>query len=84
MVIFGGRSEIGLELAQLLAPDRTVVLAARGPERLSEQVTAVEKAGAAKVDVRQFDADDLASHAPLVASTPRPCCTPTSSPRRTC
>src|SRR6185436_8462365 len=56
------------ELARLLAPGATVVLAARGPERLSEQVAAVEKAGAITVDVRRFDADDLTSHAPLVAS----------------
>ena len=68
MVIFGGRSEIGVELAQLLAPGSTVVLAARSPYRLSEQVAALEKAGAAKVDVREFDADELTSHAPLVAS----------------
>ncbi len=68
MVIFGGRSEIGLELAQLLAPGATVVLAARSPDRLSEQVAALEKAGAAKVDVRGFDADELASHSTLVAS----------------
>jgi short-subunit dehydrogenase len=45
-----------------------VILAARTPEQLSAQVAAVEKAGATKVDVRRFDADDLASHAPLVAS----------------
>ncbi len=45
-----------------------MVLAARGADRLSEQVAALEKAGAAKVDAREFDADDLASHAPLVAS----------------
>ena len=68
VVIFGGRSEIGTELAQRLAPGATVVLAARGADRLSEQVAAVEKAGAATVDVREFDADDLASHAALVAS----------------
>jgi short-subunit dehydrogenase len=68
VVIFGGRSEIGTELARLLAPGKTVVLAARGPDRLTEQVTALEAAGAAKVDVRQFDADDLTSHAPLVQS----------------
>ena len=68
MVIFGGRSEIGTELARLLAPGATVVLAARGADRLSEQVAALEKAGAATVDVREFDADDLASHAALVAS----------------
>ena len=68
VVIFGGRSEIGTELARRLAPGATVVLAARGADRLSEQVAALQKAGAAKVDVREFDADDLASHAPLVAS----------------
>ena len=68
MVIFGGRSEIGTELAQLLAPGATVVLAARGADRLSEQVAALEKAGVATVDVREFDGDDLASHAALVES----------------
>jgi short-subunit dehydrogenase len=68
VVIFGGRSEIGLELAELLAPGVCVVLAARDPGRLSEQVAALEKAGAANVDVREFDADELASHAPLVES----------------
>jgi short-subunit dehydrogenase len=67
-VIFGGRSEIGMELARLLTPGATVVLAARSPDRLSEQVAVLEKAGAAKVDVREFDADELTSHAPLVAS----------------
>ena len=68
VVIFGGRSEIGTELARRLAPGATVVLAARGADRLAEQVAALQTAGAAKVDVREFDADDLASHAPLVAS----------------
>ena len=68
VVIFGGRSEIGVELARLLAPGATVILAARTPDRLSAQVAAVEQAGATKVDVRQFDADDLTSHAPLVAA----------------
>jgi short-subunit dehydrogenase len=68
VVIFGGRSEIGTELARLLAPGATVVLAARGADRLSEQVTALEKAGVATVDVREFDGDDLASHAALVKS----------------
>ena len=68
VVIFGGRSEIGTELAQLLAPGATVVLAARGADRLSEQVAALEKAGVATVDVREFDGDDLASHPALVES----------------
>ena len=41
VVIFGGRSEIGTELARRLAPGATVVLAARRADQLSEQVTAV-------------------------------------------
>ncbi|GFG54948.1 putative oxidoreductase [Mycolicibacterium agri] len=68
MVIFGGRSEIGIELARLLAPGATVVLAARGADRLPDQVAAMDQAGAAKVDVREFDADDLGSHQALVSS----------------
>ena len=68
VVIFGGRSEIGTELAVRLAPGATVVLAARAPERLGEQVAAVRAAGAAAVDVREFHADDLAAHGPLVES----------------
>ncbi|BBZ29012.1 putative oxidoreductase [Mycolicibacterium madagascariense] len=68
VVIFGGRSEIGLELATRLAPGATVVLAARGADRLTAEAAAVSAAGAVAVHVREFDADDLASHAPLVAS----------------
>ncbi|MCW2688940.1 MAG: short chain dehydrogenase [Mycobacterium sp.] len=68
VVIFGGRSEIGSELAALLAPGADVVLAARGPDRLDEQVAAVRSAGARTVHVLEFDADDLASHGPLVSS----------------
>ncbi|MDT5181498.1 MAG: hypothetical protein QOJ95_5696 [Mycobacterium sp.] len=68
VVIFGGRSEIGLELATRLADGATVVLAARGADRLADEVAAVTAAGASAVHVREFDADDLASHAPLVAS----------------
>lgn len=37
MVIFGGRSEIGLEVATRLAPDNTVVLAARRADDLREE-----------------------------------------------
>jgi short-subunit dehydrogenase len=68
VVIFGGRSEIGVELATRLARGATVVLAARGADRLADEVAAVTAAGAAAVHVREFDADDLISHAPLVAS----------------
>lgn len=66
MVIFGGRSEIGVELATRLAPGSTVILAARGADRLGPQVAAVRAAGAREVHTAEFDADDLASHGPLV------------------
>jgi short-subunit dehydrogenase len=66
VVIFGGRSEIGLELVARLAPDATVVLAARGADRLGEQAAAVRAAGATAVHTVEFDADDLGSHGPLV------------------
>ena len=68
VLILGGRSEIGVELAVRLAPDASVVLAARGADRLDEQVAAVRAAGAAAVSTRDFDADDLDSHGPLIAS----------------
>ena len=67
VVIFGGRSEIGVEVATRLAPGATVVLAARCADRLDEQVSAVQSAGAAAVHTVEFDADDLGSHTPLVA-----------------
>lgn len=68
VVVFGGRSEIGLELATRLAPGATVLLAARRADKLDDEVEAVRAAGATAVHVREFDADDLASHAPLVDS----------------
>ncbi len=68
VVIFGGRSEIGGELALQLAPRATVLLAARGADQLDEQVAAVRAAGAAAVHPLEFDADDLDSHGPLVGS----------------
>jgi short-subunit dehydrogenase len=67
-VIFGGRSEIGLELATRLAPGATVLLAARRADKLDDEAAAVRAAGAVEVHVREFDADDLASHAPLIDS----------------
>ncbi|MFN8073465.1 MAG: SDR family NAD(P)-dependent oxidoreductase [Mycobacterium sp.] len=66
VVIFGGRSEIGLELATRLAPGETVVLAARRADQLADEVAAVRNAGAAAVRTVEFDADDLNSHGPLV------------------
>ena len=67
VLILGGRSEIGIELARLLAPGATVILAARRADHLSEEIATVKAAGAKKVHTTEFDADDLASHGPLVA-----------------
>jgi short-subunit dehydrogenase len=67
VLVLGGRSEIGIELARHLANGATVVLAARRADQLDEQVASVKAAGAKAVYTREFDADDLASHGPLVA-----------------
>ena len=66
VLVLGGRSEIGVELARRLAPGSTVVLAARGADRLDAEVAAVRAAGAAAVHTVEFDADDLATHPGLV------------------
>ncbi|GAB7069711.1 SDR family NAD(P)-dependent oxidoreductase [Mycobacterium hodleri] len=68
VVVFGGRSEIAIELATRLASGATVVLAARNAGRLADEVATVTAAGAGAVHAREFDADALDSHAPLVAS----------------
>lgn len=68
LVVFGGRSEIGLEVAARLAPGASaVVLAVRPGADTGEGVRAVEAAGAARVEVVDFDADDTAAHPALVA-----------------
>jgi short-subunit dehydrogenase len=66
VVLFGGRSEIGTEVAARLAPGATVVLAARRADDLAPQVAAMRAAGAAAVHVQEFDADDTAAHATVV------------------
>lgn len=68
LVIFGGRSEIGIELARRLAPGATVVLAARNADQLEQEKSILLDAGANAVHTQEFDADDLASHGPLVNS----------------
>ncbi|MBH0122652.1 SDR family NAD(P)-dependent oxidoreductase [Rhodococcus sp. HM1] len=62
IVIFGGRSEIGLEVARRLAPGRTVILAARRAGELDGPRQAVLAAGASAVHTVEFDADDLDIH----------------------
>ncbi len=68
VVIFGGRSEIGVELAARLAAGATVLLAARGADRLTDEVAKVRAAGAAAVHTAEFDADDVDAHGRLVAA----------------
>lgn len=62
VVVLGGRSEIGLEVATRLASGRPVVLAARRSDRLTDERAAVEAAGATAVHTVEFDADRLDDH----------------------
>ncbi|WP_059035390.1 SDR family NAD(P)-dependent oxidoreductase [Gordonia desulfuricans] len=66
IVVFGGRSEIGVALATRLCADRPVVLAARRPDDLADQQAAVLGAGARSVATVAFDADDTGSHPALI------------------
>ncbi|RDI67102.1 SDR family NAD(P)-dependent oxidoreductase [Nocardia pseudobrasiliensis] len=66
ILLFGGRSEMGLEIAQRLAPGRVVILAARRSTDLDAERARIEGAGAAAVHRVEFDADDVASHQPLL------------------
>ncbi|MDH6678752.1 short-subunit dehydrogenase [Rhodococcus sp. LBL1] len=67
VVLLGGRSEIGLEIAQRLAPGRVVVLAARRRGDLERECQMVLDAGATEVHCVEFDADRVADH-PAVLS----------------
>ncbi|WP_407442599.1 SDR family NAD(P)-dependent oxidoreductase [Rhodococcus sp. (in: high G+C Gram-positive bacteria)] len=62
VVVFGGRSEIGVEVARRLAPGRTVILAARRADDLAGPRESVLAAGAAAVHTAEFDADALGTH----------------------
>lgn len=66
VVVFGGRSEIGLAVAHRLAPGRTVVLASRPGGDVSALEAPLVEAGAAAVEFVDFDADDLDAHAAVV------------------
>ncbi|GAB11890.1 putative oxidoreductase [Gordonia araii NBRC 100433] len=67
ILLFGGRSEIGLAVAVRMAAGKDVVLAARRSADLDDQVEALREAGAANVSCVEFDADDTDSHPALVA-----------------
>jgi NAD(P)-dependent dehydrogenase (short-subunit alcohol dehydrogenase family) len=62
VLVLGGRSEIGLAVAQRLAAGNTVVLAARRSADLDAEEKLLREAGAAEVDRVEFDADALDTH----------------------
>ncbi|MXP22128.1 SDR family NAD(P)-dependent oxidoreductase [Gordonia sp. HNM0687] len=66
IVLFGGRSEIGIALTRKLADGRQIVLAARRPDDLETETAQLLAAGAATVHTVAFDADDTDSHPRLV------------------
>ncbi|WP_183392182.1 SDR family NAD(P)-dependent oxidoreductase [Kineococcus radiotolerans] len=67
VLLLGGRSEIGLEVVERLvrAGAPTVVLAARRAGELTRERSRLETLGAV-VETVEFDADDLATHGPLL------------------
>ena len=65
VVVFGGRSQIGLAIARRLAPGRTVVLAARPGDMEMPRQECLD-AGAREVRVVAFDAADTQAQAGLV------------------
>ena len=64
VLVLGGTSEIGLAIAERLAGRRaaTVVLAGRDPESLRASAEELRAAGAGRVEVIDFDAQDPARH----------------------
>ncbi len=67
VLVLGGRSEIGMEVARRLASGREVVLAARRSADLADETATLTAAGATAVYPVEFDADDTASHPALLS-----------------
>ncbi len=67
LLLFGGRSEIGLAVATRMAAGRDIVLAARRSDDLAVEAAALLGAGATGVRTVEFDAADTDSHPALVA-----------------
>src|SRR4051812_374122 len=68
VLVLGGRSEIGLAVAERLAARgcRPLVLAARRSADLDEEEAVLRRAGATTVGRVEFDADDLGRHAAVL------------------
>jgi decaprenylphospho-beta-D-erythro-pentofuranosid-2-ulose 2-reductase len=64
VLVLGGASDIGAAIAARLAAPRhaTVVLAGRQGDALRAAAVPIEEAGAARVEILPFDADDTDSH----------------------
>ncbi|MDP9342812.1 MAG: decaprenylphospho-beta-D-erythro-pentofuranosid-2-ulose 2-reductase [Actinomycetota bacterium] len=64
LLVLGGGSDIGLATARAMVADRTrtVVLAARKPERLEPAVHDLRGRGATRVEALEFDARDYERH----------------------
>lgn len=67
ILLFGGRSEIGLAVATRMADGHHVVLAARRASDLDDEQAALIAAGATGVTCVEFDADDTDSHPALIS-----------------
>lgn len=67
VLILGGRSDIGGEIAQRVARGNDIVLAARGTHRLEEIASQLEAAGARSVHQLSFDAADFSQHRQIFA-----------------
>jgi len=66
VLLLGGRSEIGLKVAERLAAGRTVVLAARRSDELAVEEARLGPAGAREIHRVEFDADAIATHPELL------------------
>ena len=66
VLILGGRSDIGGEIARRVAPGHDIVLAARGTHGMEGVEDQLRAAGARSVHLLDFDAADFPSHAGVV------------------
>jgi len=66
VAVFGGRSDIGLEVARRLAPDTRIALAVRPGAEVAEELRTCLDAGAERAAAFDFDADDTGALADVV------------------
>ncbi|WP_408919985.1 SDR family oxidoreductase [Corynebacterium tuberculostearicum] len=66
VLILGGRSDIGGEIARRVAPGQDIVLAARGTHGMEGVEGRLRAAGARSVHLLDFDAADFPSHTGVV------------------